>query len=177
MMIKKRSSKELITEAFKTLLRKKSFDQITVGDILETSGISRTTFYKFHYSKEALLLDLFHHEIMDDGFDYSKPLWQREATALEQLCQDKMLYLHALEVPSLQTAWTEWAYRCVYGFYQTDRVAPEDFEFVCRMAAAGFVHINQQYLNGAYACSPEEIGRRFETSIEQMLLGFAKPEA
>ncbi len=42
----KRTSSDLIVDALTVLVRQKSFDKITVKDILNISGVSRSTFYR-----------------------------------------------------------------------------------------------------------------------------------
>lgn len=53
--LKKQTSKDLLSLTLQELLIRRSFEEITVGELLETSGISRATFYKHFYGKEALL--------------------------------------------------------------------------------------------------------------------------
>lgn len=44
-MTKKKATKDLIVESFKELLKVRSFEKITVGDITDKCGISRRSFY------------------------------------------------------------------------------------------------------------------------------------
>ncbi|GFZ30069.1 hypothetical protein CSC2_05950 [Clostridium zeae] len=51
-------TRQLIKEAFSTLLQKKGFDSITIKDIAEKASINRATFYAHYEDKYALLEDI-----------------------------------------------------------------------------------------------------------------------
>lgn len=55
---RKRKSKEAIVKAFTTLLTKKSFSAITVGEIIELADVGRATFYAHFETKDYLLREL-----------------------------------------------------------------------------------------------------------------------
>ena len=52
-------TKKAITESFLKLLSQKSFDKITIGDIVDDCGVSRNSFYYYY-------MDIF--DLMDDVF-------------------------------------------------------------------------------------------------------------
>lgn len=51
-------TRQLIKEAFGTLLQKKGFDAITIKDIAQKAAINRATFYAHYEDKYALLEDI-----------------------------------------------------------------------------------------------------------------------
>ncbi|EHJ00496.1 regulatory protein TetR [Clostridium sp. DL-VIII] len=51
-------TRQLIKEAFSTLLQKKGFDAITIKDIAQKAAINRATFYAHYEDKYALLEDI-----------------------------------------------------------------------------------------------------------------------
>ncbi|OOM80564.1 TetR/AcrR family transcriptional regulator [Clostridium sp. BL-8] len=51
-------TRQLIKEAFGTLLQKKEFDAITIKDIAQKAAINRATFYAHYEDKYALLEDI-----------------------------------------------------------------------------------------------------------------------
>ena len=52
-----RLTKEAIQEALFNLLQQKDFDEITITEIINRSGVSRTAFYKNYKSKDEIIID------------------------------------------------------------------------------------------------------------------------
>lgn len=73
-----RYTRQVIHEAFFELLRKKSFEKVTVADICRHAEINRGTFY-LHYVDKFALLD----EVIDEALDTEPPYEER----LHTLCQ------------------------------------------------------------------------------------------
>ena len=73
-------TRQAVFNAMADLLKDKDFESITVGDILERSGVSRSTFYSHFNKKEDVIKELcdelFHHVLSPDlkkesGHDFS----------------------------------------------------------------------------------------------------------
>lgn len=82
-------SKKRIAKAFKTLLKERSFDKISVVDIMDLADIRRQTFYKHFLDKYELLDWIFETELKEqvtDNLTYISGF---------QLLQELLLYLDA----------------------------------------------------------------------------------
>lgn len=68
-------TRKAIFKAFQNLLKKKRYDRITVGEIIEEADVGRSTFYAHFETKEALLeamcADLFYHIFENDPCPWS----------------------------------------------------------------------------------------------------------
>lgn len=66
-----------IYKATEQLLAEQAFDDLSVAEIIERAGISRATFYHYFSSKLGVISGLLA-EVMDEMFDATSPLLQRE---------------------------------------------------------------------------------------------------
>lgn len=60
-MAKKKSSRDLLFDTFFELSQLKRLDDVTIADILEQSGVSRSTFYR-HFTDKYDLMSQFYQE-------------------------------------------------------------------------------------------------------------------
>ena len=68
-----RSTKQEIIASFQKLLRIRSFDQITVKDIVEDCGVNRKTFYYYYQDIFAMIEDVFEQEIAQIKENHKSP--------------------------------------------------------------------------------------------------------
>lgn len=64
-------TKAIISQSFKSLMEKKSFDKITISDISNEAKINRQTFYYHFHDKYELLNTIFYNDVileLIDGF-------------------------------------------------------------------------------------------------------------
>ena len=61
---------EAIHSSFAKLINEKDYDDITIQDILNDSGVGRSTFYSHYKTKQELLLSVSHH-IFEHVFSHS----------------------------------------------------------------------------------------------------------
>jgi AcrR family transcriptional regulator len=79
-----RRSKEGLRSSLQKLLRRKSFEQISIRDIAADSCVGYTTFFRHYATKEALLEDLARSEI-DRLLEITTPLFDPGNTQLSSL--------------------------------------------------------------------------------------------
>lgn len=61
--MKKQSAKEKTLQVFETLIKKKDLSKITVEEVIELAGVSKTTFYRYFRDKYDLACKYFDHVI------------------------------------------------------------------------------------------------------------------
>lgn len=96
--MKRKTAKEMLAESFRELAEKKAVDKITVQDIIENCGYSKTTFYRSFKDKYDLMAWDYiksHKQIMDqtENADYE---WKRTLMEGSMLFQEQKEYLKNL---------------------------------------------------------------------------------
>ena len=74
------------------LLKKKSFEYITVSEICETAGVNRSTFY-LHYENIGDLLDETTRYLLDDFLSYFSSDTQAIATNIQNCALDELVFI------------------------------------------------------------------------------------
>ena len=63
-------TKDVISQSFKNLMEKKSFDKITISDISDEAKINRQTFYYHFHDKYELLNTIFYNDVIVELIDW-----------------------------------------------------------------------------------------------------------
>ena len=171
--MKKRTTRDLLIETIKELMNKQPLDNITVKDILEASGVSRPSFYKYFYDKHDLAASVFKQELADPFFwDFKKNLQEREVLFLKHLAKNRNFYLNALKSSdqnSFYEMWLELACSSLLGYFRTtdiaEDVADEDLVFASKYLAYAFVNMNISWLRESDGMTAEEM----ETKLSAMM--------
>lgn len=79
-------SESKILNAFVELLQIKDFAKISISDICDKSGVSRTTFYRYYKNKEDLVDSTIETIMSDLTVIFSRDPLMREGSQLEALC-------------------------------------------------------------------------------------------
>ena len=74
------------------LLKKKSFEYITVSEICETAGVNRSTFY-LHYENIGDLLEETTRYLLDDFLSYFSSDTQAIATNIQNCALDELVFI------------------------------------------------------------------------------------
>ncbi|MBQ3559938.1 MAG: TetR/AcrR family transcriptional regulator [Agathobacter sp.] len=163
-------SRKLIRQAFYETLKEKSFEKITVTDIVKKADINRSTFYA-HYPDVMGLIEEIQDEILDytqkfmsdinfsDFFENPKPYLQN---IVKLVAENNELYrllmtsaMAAKQLDRLKGVLIERTIKTLD--------APEMFrnsfemEFAIRFFMGGIVEVYTQWLSGGIDCSLEEL--------------------
>ncbi|MBQ2902723.1 MAG: TetR/AcrR family transcriptional regulator [Agathobacter sp.] len=163
-------SRKLIRQAFYETLKEKSFEKITVTDIVKKADINRSTFYA-HYPDVMGLIEEIQEEILDytqkfmgdidfsDFFENPKPYLQN---IVKLVAENNELYRLLMTSAMAAKQMNRLKYILIERTIKT-LDAPEMFrnsfemEFAIRFFMGGIVDVYTQWLSGVIDCSLEEL--------------------
>lgn len=181
---RQRKTRSAIFDAFISLLNKKSFDKITVGEIIELADIGRATFYAHFETKDFLLKELCG-ELFCHVFDCMKGEKEKHSHIFNCDAPDSVfLHLfqhlkkndnHILDLLSgsnnelflsyFKSGLIEIIGRQKESFKSNfSKSLPEDF--VINHIASTFVETVRWWVKGKMKLSPEEINKYFNQIIK-----------
>lgn len=180
--MRKLSTRQILMETIKELMAKQPLDNITVKDILDASGISRPTFYKYFYDKQDLMTYVFKIELADPFFwDFSMGLKEREVLFLKHLAKNRSFYLNALKTSgqnSFYDLWIELAYSSLHAYFKYTQVGKKmddsDLVFTAKYLAYAWVNMNISWLRDADGLTAEELEGKLSAMMEYGLSGLYK---
>lgn len=163
-------SRKLIRQAFMELLKEKSFEKITVTDIVNRADINRSTFYA-HYPDVMGLLDEIQEEIISFFEQYLRKV------SFSDLLQNPTKYLRLIikmageneelyrllsnshiAVKHMENMKKMLAERIMSTIEVPERYLNSfEFEFAVRFFLGGFVDVYTQWLKGEINCTVEDI--------------------
>jgi probable dihydroxyacetone kinase regulator len=162
-MLIKLETKNILVDSFRTLLKHKSFENISIQDIIDNCGSARSTFYR-HFKDKYYLMNWFykHHVdeiIKNNSSDYKAILIQCIYFVKEnQSYFTEIIKLHG------QNSFTNFLYtyslnRCKEKIIKeigTDEI-PCDILFSLKFYTSGLVFMATELLNTGLKDSPEKI--------------------
>lgn len=163
-------SRKAIRLAFMELLKEKSFEKITVTDIVKRADINRSTFYA-HYPDVMGLIEEIQNEVLDytyqmlreisfkNFFENPKPLLNEIIKMAEENNElYRLLSNSNIAVKQLATIKEALIERTIKTI-EIPGLAPDSFEkeFTVRFFMGGVVDIYLQWLNGELNSSIEEL--------------------
>ena len=179
MQMKRKTAREILAESFRELAASKPVDKITVTNIIENCGYSKTTFYRLFKDKYDLMAWDYttrHKEIMvqTEKADYEWKTTLLEAAFLfnEQRDYLKNLLLHTYGYESFSRYMKQLHFeslsKCVLkssGMKELDVKT----EMYVRTYCQGTVELTCDWIMGAYDVSPEELAEVYENCLPQPL--------
>lgn len=174
-------SRKLIRQAFMELLKEKSFEKITVTDIVKCADINRSTFYA-HYPDVMGLLDEMQEEILAFTEQYLKTVnfsdllenpehylqlivrLTRENEELYRLLSNSNVAIRQME--NMENLLVERIISTIeIPGYDKDSF---HFEFIIRFFLGGFIDMYKQWLKGELDCSIDDIIKEVSELIVQV---------
>ena len=176
-------TKKAIMDSFVKMLSQKSFDKITIKDIIEDCGLNRSTFYYYYEDIYALLEDVLHTELERiTGKQVAYSSWQ--AGFLESakfVLENKRAVYHiynSIGREPLEKYLYQMTWDLMVGFVRQEakglEVSEEDINYIAafyQFALSGFIF---QWLQDGMKEDPnlaiQKLGDIFDGSIKNALL-------
>lgn len=186
--MKKPSIPDVLSSTIKDMMAKRTIDEITVKEILDACGISRPSFYRYFYDKQALVEYVFQKELADPFFwDFTKDLRAREARFLRHLRKSRSFYINALKSTgqnSLYQIWLDQGIQSIERYFRSlaefDGISDSDLHFFSKYLAYAYVNMDIEWLVDPSPVSAEEMARKMELMVTggiQGILAEAKRES
>ena len=178
-MMKRKTAKEILAESFREIAEKKPVDKITVPDITENCGYSKTTFYRLFKDKYDLMAWDYakrQQEIMDQMSDpdygWKRALLEGAFLFHEQRDYLKNLLLHTYGYESfskyMKQRHFENLWKCVLAASEGKDLDVKT-EIYVRTYCQGTADLICDWIMGVYDISPEELAEVFEKCLPQPL--------
>ena len=173
-------SRKMIRQAFFELLKEKSFEKITVTDIVKRADVNRSTFYA-HYPDVLGVVEEIQNEILEyfqtsmetldfkDGHINPMPHLQHIVKLVEE---NNELYRLLMTSAMGTKQMDKLKYILINRTIETLQVPEElisksDLEFSIRFFMGGIIDVYTQWLNGEIHCSLEELNDQLASHIQR----------
>lgn len=173
--MKRKTAKEILAESFREIAEKKPVDKITVPEITENCGYSKTTFYRSFKDKYDLMAwDYARRQkaIMDqtenDGYEWKTTLVEGALLFNEQREYLKNLLLHTSGYESFSRYMKELHFKslrkCVLDVSGQDELDVKT-EMYVRTYCQGTVDLICDWVMGKYDVTPDALAEVFENCL------------
>lgn len=177
--MRRKSAKEILAESFREIAENKSVDKITIQDIIENCGYSKTTFYRAFKDKYDLMAWDYikdHKQIMDqtkkDGYEWKRTLIEGALLFSEQREYLKNLLTHTNGLDSfsrnMKLIHFDSLRKCVLNASGMKELDVKT-EMYVRTYCQGTVDLICDWIMGVYYVSPEELAEVFEKCLPEPL--------
>lgn len=156
-----------ILETFNRLLKRKPFDQITVGQICEAAEISRSTFYR-HFSDKYDVMNYNYKKMFRYAMASSSSTTEL-ATTLYENYRDQLRSMKNIFSPEGFNAFIPYVHRFLYDKFLemigTDLELSEKTLMKIDLYTCGLAGISRKWVEGNYSMTAEEFA---VASLEMM---------
>ena len=157
-------TKYRMAEGMKKLMSEHPVDKITVKQIVDESGVTRPTFYRYFQDKYDLI-NWYFDKVASKSFKLmGVRLNLREALITKfTLMQEEGCFFPAAFRCRSQNSLIEYDYESIYRFYRefisshTGSPVTEDIDFSLRLYCIGSIYMTAEWAKGGMVRSPEAI--------------------
>jgi len=154
----------IFAECIKQLMNHQSLDKITVTDIVEMSGKTRQTFYRYFRDKYDLV-NWYFEVLADKSFlqiGNSETLREGLIKKFQFIYNDRVFFKEAFKSKDYNNV-ENYDYNCILTFYQDiikrklGNNIPSDIEFLLEMYCHGSITMTVDWATEGYKLKPEEL--------------------
>lgn len=174
------NTRKLLTVTVKQLLEKKSFDELTVQDILDASGISRGTFYRYFSDKYDVVNSYYREYVMDNIMSKFNGTNHIEITTgiLEFVLKNKEYFANIVFVEG-QNSFCEFLYDFSYSIYKENCLRnsegtelSEEQLFKIDLITTQQVYQLKKWVKEGCKASPENVAKWSEDLVPKEFLSY-----
>lgn len=176
-MSNKINSKLILANAFRDLLKEKTFENITIENILQKSGMSRSTFYR-HFEDKYSLMNWLYKAPAEEIISGNPSSSQSKNILIQcfQYIKENQNYFSQIIKVHGQNSFTEFLYSHAQNV-TVDRISkaigkdklPYELFFSVRFYCGALAFIVTEWLKSGLKESPEELAQLVYDSIPQSI--------
>ena len=172
--MKRKTPREILSEAFVELAAEKSIDRITVGDICRNCGYSSSSFYRHFRDKYDLIawyyaekMAVFMRRISSGELSWKDAYLESCRYYEEQREYLKNLLLHTKEMDSFLQNMVEINFYVYLDFLRQKRGGEPDGKTILavRLYCLGAAALVSEWITGKWKAAPEEVAEILEESF------------
>lgn len=180
-MAGKRSTKEILFDTFFEFSQTKRLDDLTIADILNHSGISRSTFYRYFTDKYDLMSQFYQHQIAmlyQKNYCESESAWciqKKVSYETAKLYYANQEFFANILVHEGQNSFTEASINHGIGYYKNLfkkggwKEVPADLLFAIEYHCIAATEMLNRWVRSGFKLTPEEYcGLLFQTVPETL---------
>ena len=173
--MKRRTAKEILAETFREIAEKKAVDRISVQELIEASGYSKTTFYREFKDKYDLMAWDYirgHKQIMDktenDNYEWKSTLLEGNLHFESQKDYLKNLLMHTSGMDSFSAYMMQVHYDSLSKYVLNTsgmKKLDKQTDLYVRIYCHGTTDMICDWIMGVFDVTPEELTEIMENSL------------
>lgn len=170
-------TRKAIAKSLKELMETKSFDKISVSDIMNHCQMRRQSFYYHFQDKYELLGWIYQQETKENSIDFINYSDFDEIFShlIHYFYQNQSFYRKALAVKE-QNSFSDYLHKCMKALYlslikdlEEGTLSNEHRKFLASHYSHGFVGLIKDWLEKGCQTEPEALSQLFEQILHQQL--------